>query len=194
MNDERSSYDPMTGRDPAQEAPPAGSGQPYADQGPGWAPPRESPPRPRKSAAWASLLSCMPGLGQIYVGYYQRGFVHIIVVAALITLLSSGSVRGLEPLFGLFLAFFWLYNIVDAGRRANAYNQLLDRGRVEQLPELSDQVGGKFTGRVLVVFGVILLMHTLLGFDFDWLEDWWPLAVIGFGVYILWRNRSPAAG
>jgi hypothetical protein len=132
----------------------------------------------------------MPGLGQIYVGYYQRGFIHIIIVAAVITLLASGDMRGLEPLLGLFLAFFWLYNIIDAGRRASEYNRLAEGGNVDALPELTDQVGGKFTGGVLVGFGLLLLAHTRLGFDFYWLEEWWPLAIVGFGAYILWRNRE----
>ena len=39
----------------------------------------------RKSPGLACFLSLMPGLGQVYVGYYQRGFVHAAVVAALIT-------------------------------------------------------------------------------------------------------------
>jgi len=37
----------------------------------------------RKSPAIAAILSMMPGLGQVYVGYYQRGFVHAVVVASL---------------------------------------------------------------------------------------------------------------
>ena len=66
----------------------------------------------------------MPGLGQVYVGYYTRGFVHAIVVASIITVLNL-EVLELEPLFAMFLAFFWLYNIIDAGRRAAMYNHVL---------------------------------------------------------------------
>ena len=35
-----------------------------------------------KSPALAAILSMMPGLGQVYIGYYQRGFVHILVIAS----------------------------------------------------------------------------------------------------------------
>ena len=78
----------------------------------------------RKSPALACFLSLMPGLGQVYVGYYQRGFVHAAVVATLITVLSS-EIRELTPMVALFLTFFWLYNIIDAGRRAALYNEVL---------------------------------------------------------------------
>src|SRR5580765_3468184 len=78
-----------------------------------------------KSPALAAILSMMPGLRQVYVGYYQRGFVHAAVVASLITILSSNTVERLSPLFGLFLTFFWLYNIIDAARRASLYNDAL---------------------------------------------------------------------
>ena len=61
----------------------------------------------------------MPGLGQVYVGYYQRGFIHVLVAATIITLLANGAADALIPLLGLFLGFFWLYNMVDAYRRAS---------------------------------------------------------------------------
>ena len=72
----------------------------------------------RKSPAVAAILSVCPGLGQVYVGFYTRGFTHAITVGAIMALLVSGAVRRFEPLFVFFLVFFWLYNIIDAGRRA----------------------------------------------------------------------------
>src|SRR6266540_2183744 len=98
---------------------------PYA-QGPPMAPPQVRMRDTRsKSPALAAVLSMMPGLGQVYVGYYQRGFVHAAVIATLITILASGSVERLSPLFGLFMSFFWLYNIIDAARRASLYHDAL---------------------------------------------------------------------
>ena len=89
---------------------------------------------PSDSPAVACCLSAMPGLGQVYVGYYQRGFLHAIVVAGLIAILASGEPGALTPLFGLFLAFFWLYNMIDAARRATLYNQALAGGHEPDLP------------------------------------------------------------
>ena len=59
-----------------------------------------------KSPALATIMSLMPGLGQIYVGYYRQGFINIIVIAGIIALLSSHSFsHGLEPFFGFFATF-----------------------------------------------------------------------------------------
>ena len=157
---------------------------------PGWTynpPPRVSDPR-RKQPLLACFLSLMPGLGQVYVGYYRRGFVHAIVVCTLITLLSSGAVMGVEPLFGVFLGFFWLYNIIDAGRRAALYNYALDGiGKID-LPEDVGTIGVRGSiggGLLLIVLGAVALSHTLYGFSLHWVRDYWPLLPIGMGVYLL---------
>ena len=83
----------------------------------------------RKSPFLAGLLSLMPGIGQIYVGYYALGFIHIAVFVTTIFLLVRMSINpfsALSPALGVFLGFFVVYNIVDATRRAVLYNLALD--------------------------------------------------------------------
>ncbi len=101
----------------------------------------------RKSPGLACFLSLMPGLGQVYVGYYQRGFVHAAVVATLITVLSS-EIRELTPMVAIFLTFFWLYNIIDAGRRAALYNEVLAGRTGIELPAdlMLPGLGGSMLG------------------------------------------------
>jgi len=116
-----------------------------------------------RSPALAAILSMMPGLGQVYVGYYQRGFVHAAVVASLITILASHTVERLSPLFGLFMTFFWLYNIIDAARRASLYNDALAGNPSIELPEdfkTPGIRGSVFGGIALIVAGFILLLNT----------------------------------
>ena len=152
------------------------------------APPARALDPRRKSPVLACFLSAMPGLGQIYVGYYRRGFVHAIVVGTLITLIASNGVRGLEPFFGLFLGFFWLYNVIDAGRRAALYNYALEGiGRVELPEDLAafGMRGSILGGLALIGLGSILLSNTLFDYSLRWLEDYWPLAPILFGVYLV---------
>jgi cell wall-active antibiotic response 4TMS protein YvqF len=143
-----------------------------------------------KSPALAALLSMMPGLGQVYVGYYQRGFVHALVIASLISILSSGAVEGLNPLFSLFMAFFWLYNIIDAARRASLYNDAIAGNPTIELPQDFKTPGFRgsiFGGAALIAGGFILLLHTRFGFSLDWVEQWWPVAPMIFGAYLLVR-------
>jgi len=152
----------------------------------------------RKSPFLACVLSLMPGLGQVYVGYYQRGFIHVAVAAIAISLLASGGLGALIPLVGVFLAFFWLYNMVDAWRRAALYNYALEGGSEIELPEDLRVPGfrGSLAGGVtLVIIGLVLLANTRFGMSLAWIEDWWPLAIVAFGGYLVYRavRAAPAS-
>lgn len=153
----------------------------------------------QKSPFLAGLLSAVPGLGQVYVGYYQRGFIHALVVAALIALLSSEALDALIPLGAIFLGFFWLYNIIDAGRRASLYNQALAGVADIELPEDFKMPGFRGSvagGLAIAAAGVILLLHTRFDVSLAWLEEWWPAGLVLFGAYLVWKawqDRPKAA-
>ncbi len=186
---------PPEGRQPGQALPPQAAGPPPAAAAPPVAVMSVNDPR-RKNPALAGILSAMPGLGQIYVGYYPRGFAHIVVVASIITSLANDVLRGLEPLLGLFLAFFWLYNIIDAFRRAGLYNQVLAGGETPALPEdfkMPSMGGSVFGGIVLMAAGFLMLMHTRFQMPLDFIREWWPLLPMGFGAFLLVRAMQDRA-
>ena len=148
----------------------------------------------RKSSPLATMLSVMPGLGQVYVGHYHQGFVNILVIGSLIAMLADGVGR-LEPLMGIFLAFYWLYNMVDAGRRASFYNMALTQDKetlMEHIP-LPDDRASLLAGVALVFFGGLFLLHNVAGFSLDWMEDWWPIALIVLGGYLIYKSAKDAA-
>ena len=122
----------------------------------------------KKSVMLAMLLSAMPGLGQVYVGYYDLAFRNILVVCGLIAILASGAAHRLEPVVALFMAFYWLHNIVDAGRRASFYNQALAGLRPMDLPEdgkieLRDGRTGELFDRNITVGQIYMLkLHHLV--------------------------------
>jgi hypothetical protein len=150
----------------------------------------------KKSVMLALLLSSMPGLGQVYVGYYDLAFRNILVICGLIAILASGAAHRLEPVVGLFLAFYWLHNIVDAGRRASFYNQALAGLRPMDLPEdgKAPQPMGSFAGGVLLVaVGVTLFLNTMFDVPLDWLAQWWPLALVGAGAWLILADRRAKA-
>ena len=134
----------------------------------------------------------MPGLGQIYIGYYQQGFTNIVVVATIISVLASiGEHSAITPFLGLFLAFFWLYNMVDAGRKATFYNQAVAGLGPLQVPEGDELPGarGSLVGGVLmIVIGGIALAHTRFGLPLDWVERWWPMALVLMGGWLLFQS------
>ena len=149
----------------------------------------------RKSPALAAFLSIMPGLGQVYIGYYQQGFINILVAASLITLITM-RIRGLLPMVPIFLAFFWLYNILDAARRASFYNRALAGLGPETLPDdlsLPSGKGSLLAGSMLIAFGSIFLLHTKFDMPLDWIQDWWPVALLAVGGYLVYMHFTDKA-
>ena len=97
-----------------------------------------------------------------------------------------------EPLFGLTLAFTYLYGIIDAVRRAHAYNRHLDGVSAESAPpELAAPgwAGGRTGGIVLIVLGGLLALNTIFDIDLEWLENVWPLGLVALGIWLLVKSR-----
>ncbi len=123
------------------------------------------------------MLSLLPGVGQIYVGYYKLGFVHNLVFGATIgfTVATEGSLEALIPVLALFMAFFYVYNVVDAVRRAMHYNLAVESGRKVEMPEMNVELpdfgGSSDGGAALLGIGFILLMNTGFGISLDWIEE-----------------------
>jgi hypothetical protein len=182
--------------------------EPATQQPSNYPPPQQAAPLPRpassiddprrKSAPLACILSAMPGLGQIYVGYYQRGFIHAFIIAGMFFILNVISDRS--PLFPptmVFLFFFWFYNIIDAGRRASLYNQLLVGRETVDLPEdirMPGIRGSVFGGLTLMIAGGIILSHTAYGLSLSWLEDWWPVGLFLIGGYLIVKGIQERIG
>ena len=162
-------------------------------------PPLPGPRRadfPYKSPVLATVLSLMPGLGQIYVGYYQHGFMFVLIPAGIIALLASGAVRGLVPLMAMFLAFFWIFNMVDANRRAAHYNRALDGLTDAEIPEDFQLPGAKGSipaGLILILIGVLIILDLNFDVSMQWVENWWPLALVIFGGWLVFKARGRSA-
>jgi hypothetical protein len=145
-----------------------------------------------KSPVMATVMSLLPGLGQIYVGYYQQGFINIVVIASLITALAYGGISGdIKPFLAIFMVFYWFYNMVDAYRKAIFYNQVLAGLGTLEMPEgeqLPGARGSVFAGVVMIIAGAIALSYTVFGIPMDWLSRWWPVALILLGMLLLYQS------
>jgi hypothetical protein len=147
----------------------------------------------KKSVMWAVLLSAMPGLGHVYVGYYREAFRNIAVVCILVTMLSTNMLHNVEPPFLMFLVFFILFTIVDAGRRASLYNQALAGLRPMDLPEdmqLPPGRGSLVGGVLLVILGLLFFTNTMFGWSLYWVSRWWPLAFVAGGAWLIYADRQ----
>jgi TM2 domain-containing membrane protein YozV len=147
----------------------------------------------RKSPVLATLLSMMPGLGQIYVGYYQQGFINMFVVAGTISILASSMMRGAEPFFGVFIAFFWIYQMIDANRRAHHYNRVMAGLGGEDVPDgfsMPTTKGSMLGGGILILVGVLFILDLNFNVSMEWVENWWPLILVLVGVNLVLKARK----
>lgn len=90
------------------------------------------------SPGLAALLSLIPGVGQMYNEQYAKGLIFVLIFAALIQM--ADHVSGL---FGLLIAGFYIYQIIDAYKTAEARRFGLP------LPDpfgLNDMLGGPRKG------------------------------------------------
>ena len=141
-----------------------------------------------KSPMSAALLSLMPGLGQAFLGYTRLGFLHAAAVASMIALLASNHLGALEPAVGVFMSFFWLYNLVDAYRRAVLLNEAITRMETPELPDAFKALtyqGRVGVGLLLILAGTLSLLSLRFHVSMAWLEQWWPAGVLLFGLYLV---------
>jgi len=146
----------------------------------------------RKSPVLASILSLMPGMGQIYVGYYQQGFVFIGIFAGTVALLASGTMSGLEPILGIFLGFFQIFNLIDANRRANHFNRVMAGLSIEEMPEdfkLPSSGGSTTIGVVLVAVGLLFILDLNFNVSMEWIENWWPAILVAIGINMIVKSK-----
>lgn len=146
-------------------------------------------PMSGNSPALAFLLGMIPGVGAIYNGQYAKGLVHAVIFGLLITAVSSHSLNGWEPLFGILIAVFEFYMALEAFHTARK------RQAGETVDEFSSLVAGSGEGGfptgaiVLIALGFLLLLNTLNVLSFESVVRFWPVGLILIGAFMLY-NRT----
>jgi hypothetical protein len=143
--------------------------------------------RPPKSPAAAGILAGLfPfGIGPMYNGLYLKGLIYLFIFAGLVTAQRYG--HG-QPFFGLILAGFYFYQIIDSVQTAGAINRRALTGKEDETVGIESQIlepaksGSIFWGVVLIALGGLLLMANFDVISYERLFDFWPLAVIGLGL------------
>jgi LiaI-LiaF-like transmembrane region len=170
--------------EPAQGQPSPYTTSPYTTSPYGSATPPPVP-NPDVSPGLAFVLGMIPGVGAIYNGQYAKGLMHVIIVGLLISILSSDSARGLEPLLGLMLAAFWWYMAFEA------YHTARKRRLGQQVDEFSSLLpmrGSHFPAVpvILIALGVVFLLNNLGILELSRALRYWPVLLIALGVYMLY--------
>jgi TM2 domain-containing membrane protein YozV len=157
--------------------------------------------KPAKSPAAAGILSViLPGLGNIYNGFANKGLLHLVVFAGLLALLITAATAGnaVAIVFtALMLGGFWFYQIIDSVNTAKALNLAALKQepevtpKAEELPALVTS-GSIFWGAVLIVIGVLAILANFDVIRWETLWDFWPLAVIVIGLKLVFDSVAKA--
>lgn len=132
------------------------------------------------------------GVGAVYTGQYAKGLAHLVIFTLLILGASSGS-EAMGTVFGLGIAGFYFYQIIDSVRTARALQLGLQPpdpfglGTTFSAGERVDASKVPVGALVLIGLGVIFLLHTLDVWDFS-AHRIWPLILIGIGLFLLLRR------
>jgi hypothetical protein len=181
---------PAPGFVPVQTPPQTGYQQ-FMDQGLGLkvAPGPTSGPNPTVAGILAGFFPF--GVGAVYCSQYAKGLAHLMIFALLI--FASDHAGSWDWIFGIGIAFFYVYQIIDAVRTAKA----LQEGQPAPDPLGLGQsfgMGDKFdAGKVpigaviLIGLGALFLLHTMGFWEFGF-ERFWPLILIFLGAWMFYRH------
>lgn len=142
----------------------------------------------------AGILGAIPlGLGAVYCGQYAKGLVHLGIFVLAVVAQASTVPWYVHTGLGIFLGFFWVYQIVDAVRTARA----IQAGEPIPDPFFLQQTfgtGERFEGTkipagaaVLIGLGVLFLLHTAGLFEIG-MELFIALILIALGVWLFARQ------
>src|SRR5437868_2358386 len=154
---------------------------------------RGSGPNP----AIAGILSILPGLGAVYCGEVMRGVMQIAVYAALIYALANFG-GGLEPVFGLAIAFWYIYQIIDSVRLARAKQMGVPApdpfglSSPDWAASFRPTGSGLPSGAMFLIFvGFLFLLGNV--FSYHIVSKGWPLILVYLGIMRIVQNRQRTA-
>ena len=175
---------------PVPAAAAASASSPYSS--PYTAPAPPPVPDAGSSPGLAFLLGLIPGVGAIYNGQYVKGLIHVIILGLLISIVNSPDASGgLEPLFGMLIGVWVFYMAFEA------YHTARKRQLGQPVDEFSSLISLR-SGRsqfpiapaILIALGLLFLLNNMEIVRFRDFIRYWPIALIGLGVYLLYERLS----
>ena len=170
-------------------APHAEAQSPYTAPSPYTAAPPAQSAISGGSPGLAFMLGFIPGVGAIYNGQYVKGLVHVVIFGLLVAILNNGESGDLEPLFGMMTAVWFFYMAFEAyhtakkrllGQPVDEFSSIFPRrGEASKFP-----VAPLF----LIAVGLLFLLNNLEIIRFSQIIRYWPIALIGLGVYMLYER------
>ncbi len=136
------------------------------------------------------------GVGAVYCGQYAKGLAHLIIFVLLVVGASHSTNDTMGTVFGLGIAAFYFYQLIDAIKSAKAIQagqpapDPFGLGTMFSTGERPDFSRGVPTGAVVLIgLGVLFLLHNL-GIWFLEVDTLWPILLIGLGVWLFAKRKA----
>jgi len=134
------------------------------------------------------------GVGAVYNGQYAKGLAHLLIFVGCVWGLSSGH-ESFAPVLGIGLAFFYVYQIIDAVRSAKALQlgqpapDPFGLGSAFGAGEKVDTSKIPLAAIILIGLGGLFLLQTSGIFWFG-IDRLWPVFLIGLGIWLFARRQG----
>jgi hypothetical protein len=131
------------------------------------------------------------GVGAVYCSQYAKGLAHLLIFALLI--FGADHAGNWDWVFGIGIAFFYVYQIIDAVRTAKALQEGLPApdpmglGQAFSMGEKFDSGKVPVGAVVLIGLGVLFLLHTMGIMEYGF-ERFWPLIIVFLGGWMFYRH------
>ena len=177
----------------AEHAPAVQSGAP-PQQNPYTAPAAPPSVNTGVSPGVAFLLGLIPGVGAIYNGQYAKGLIHVVIFGLLISIVSSGTTNGLEPMFGMLIPVFVFYMAFEAYHTAMKRQMGVPVDEFSSIVTLRHGKGFPLGPIILIAAGVLFLLINLEAIRLYQVVRYWPVFLIVLGVYMLYSRITQDSG
>jgi TM2 domain-containing membrane protein YozV len=126
------------------------------------------------------------GVGAVYTGQYAKGLAHLIIFFLLVW--GTGHISGL--ICGLGIAFFYVYQIIDAVRSAKAIQMgqpapdPFGLGQTFSTGQQKTDMAKIPTGAIVLIgLGVLFMLHTMGMLEFG-VDRVWPFFLLFLGFWM----------
>ena len=136
-----------------------------------------------KNPSLAAFLAIFPGMGAIYNGNIIKGIAYMLIFAVLIVLTDNAG----EPdavVFGLLIAGFFIFQIIDSYNEATKINQNV---LAEENPASYKEDLSLFSAIIVLVIGVVFQLANFDLITYRQVTRLWPLVLIIFGIKIVYN-------
>ncbi|MBN2400646.1 hypothetical protein EH223_09640 [candidate division KSB1 bacterium] len=136
-----------------------------------------------KNPSLAAFLAIFPGMGAIYNGNIIKGITYMLIFAVLIVLTDNAN----DPdavVFGLLIAGFFIFQIIDSFNEAGKINQSI---LTEENPANNKEDFSLFSAIIVLMIGIVFQLANFDLITYRQVTRLWPLVLIIFGIKIVYN-------